>query len=205
MSQLGITSIALAAGLALAGEACGQYSAIAAPLGNAGNSYYENLGVGWGFHGPNFFFHNGGAGAAPPFGGHVPGSDAALGFGGRSNNGGFFFNLQAGQGSSQTFTSETPMIVVPNGGTGMFFDGHIRPFVTGFIPVVGGGAPAIPLGDGPRKVSPLAERLSRLRAEQALPVQAAPEAAAPQAPLAPAMPAAAAAPKDDPPLILGGR
>ncbi|MBW3600438.1 MAG: hypothetical protein KY475_24640, partial [Planctomycetes bacterium] len=91
--------------------------------------------------------------------------------------------------------SETPTIVVPNGGTGTLFDGQIRPFVTGFVPVVGGGAPAT-------VVSPLAERLSRLQSEQALQASAAERAAAEAEAKAAAAPPPAPR-KDDPPLVLG--
>jgi hypothetical protein len=189
---------------AACGEARGQYSAIAAPFNNVGESYYENIGISWGASGPNWFFNNGGLGAAvPPFGGHDPGADANFGFAGRSGNTNFFFNLRAGQGSSRTFTSETPSIVVPNGGTGTLFHGQVRPFVTGIVPVVGG----YPTGFAPRPsvVSPLAERLSRLQAEQALEGQAAARKAAEAEAEAQARAAANPPPprKDDPPLVLG--
>ncbi len=208
MSRFSRSVVLLA--LALVGmtaeKALGQYSKLAAPFGVGGDSFYENIGIGWGFNGPNFSFNNGGA-APPPFGGHAPGADGSFGFGGGGNNLGFHFNMTAGQGSSRTFTSQTPMIVVPNGSPGFLFDGRQRPFVTGVIPVVGAGAALTPPTPAPHVVSPLAERLSRLRAEQALQAASASDAAA-RSKDAQGEPAASssvpAAPmKDDPPLILG--
>jgi hypothetical protein len=187
-------SVTLAVGFA-AREARAQYSAISSPLNTAGHSYFENIGVNWGFSGRNFFFNNGGGGALPPFGGHDPSADANFGFAGR----GFFFNLTAGQGSSTTMTSQTPTIVVPNGYPGFLFDGQQRPFVTGIVPVVGSAWAMAPETATPYIVRPLEERLSRLRAEQALQQQNVKDAANE----APKLPVSSSPPKDDPPLILG--
>jgi hypothetical protein len=190
------------------GQARAQYSAVSAPFGLGGSSFSENIGIGWGFSGRNFFFNNGGAGALPPFGGHDPGADASLGFNVLGKNGSFSLGLHAGQGSSTSFSSETPTIVLPNGAPGALFSGQQRPFVTGVVPVVGAGSAMSSGRGGPYVVSPLAERLSRLRAEQALRRGAAQDAnrAADAADWeTPARPAAAPSPpKDDPPLILGG-
>lgn len=185
-------------------EARGQYSAISAPFGTAGSTFSENIGVGWGVSGPNFFFNNGGGGALPPFGGHNPGADGALGFGLRGNGYNFNFNLTAGQGSSTTIGSQTPTIVVPNGVPGSLFSGQQRPFVTSIIPIVGAG-PAVE-APPPSVISPLAERLSRLQAEQTINRAAArsrrerAQAERKAAAAAPSSPA-----EDDPPLILGAR
>jgi hypothetical protein len=178
------------------GEAGAQYSAISSPFNTAGHSYFENIGVNWGYSGRNFFFNNGGGGALPPFGGHDPGADATFGFAGR----GFFFNLTAGQGSSTTMTSQTPTIVVPNGVPGFLFDGQQRPFVTGIVPVVGGAWAATPETPTPYIVRPLEERLSRLRAEQALQRPVSRDALATEVR---ERPLSSSPPKDDPPLILG--
>jgi hypothetical protein len=190
------------------GEARAQYSAISAPFGSASSSFSENIGVNWGFSGPNFFFNNGGAGTLPPFGGHDPNADGAFGFNVRGNNTNFFFNVRAGQGSNQTFTSQTPTIVVPNGFSGSLFDGQQRPFVTGIIPVVGSGAWLGLPAPSTQAVSPLAERLSRLQAEQAMRdavsrsrQERANAELREERRLSTAAPAAPA--KDDPPLILG--
>ncbi|MBW3600960.1 MAG: hypothetical protein KY475_27305, partial [Planctomycetes bacterium] len=108
MARVLVALIALTVCLA-AGEAFGQYSAIATPFGNASDSFSENIGIGWGVSGRNFFFNNGGlGGAVPPFGGHDPGADANFGFNTRAGGLNFSFNLRAGQGNSRSFTSETP-------------------------------------------------------------------------------------------------
>jgi hypothetical protein len=176
------------------GDAHAQYSAITGGLNTGGSSYYENIGVNWGFSGQNFFFNNGG-GALPPFGGHDPSADANFGFGGR----GFFFNLTAGQGSSTTTGSQSATIVVPNGYPGFLFDGRQRPFVTGIVPVVGAGWAMAPDSPTPYIVRPLDERLARLRAEQAMQAQndRLQDNDVRETPLS------SSPPKDDPPLILG--
>ncbi len=196
----GVAALALA--VVGVSEARGQYSKVAAPFGTAGDSFYENIGVGWGFRGPNFSFNSVGP-APPPFGGHIPGADASFGVSGRGNGFGFNFNVTAGQGSSRTFTSQTPTLVVPNGVPGFLFDGQQRPFVTGLIPVVGAGA-LTPPASTPHVVSPLAERLARLQAEQALQATAARASKNQDTPAEPSQttPARSSPPKDDPPLIL---
>ena len=54
-------------------------------------------------------------------------------------SGGGGMRLFAEQGSRRSFTSQTPTIVVPHGGTGALFSGSLRPFVVGVVPVVGDG------------------------------------------------------------------
>src|SRR5262245_65970440 len=109
------------------------------------------MGVSWGIRGNGWFFSFGGP-VAPPFGGFDPNAGANFGFAGPNG----YFNFTAGQGASSTFSGQTPMVTVPNGGTGAFFDQTLRPFVTGAIPVVGGAPPAFD--------SILKERLRRLQA-----------------------------------------
>lgn len=152
---------AVAVGLLLAcSSAQAQYIGINSPFQTFTDSYYSRIGVNFGFQLPGaqggngvvgllpngqlapdgmLRFSQGGFGAAvPPFGGYDPGADAHLGFrvGGGSGPG-FNFNIVAGQGSSRSASMVSPSIVIPNGGSGMIFDGQIRPFVTGFVPVVG--------------------------------------------------------------------
>jgi len=132
------------------------------PLVNSSDSFYESFGTDWGFsqRGRNgyFFFNRGGANTGiPAFGGYDPNAVARFGFGSRGRNGSFYFNAWAGQGSSRTITSTTPSLMLQNGGSGYIQDISVRPFVTGLIPVVGGAA-----------VSPVEERLERLRQEAAL-------------------------------------
>jgi hypothetical protein len=68
----------------------------------------------------------------------------------------------AQQSSNRTMVGGAPSVTVMNGGTGYFSDTVIRPFVTGFTPVVGsGGFGTAPPAGGP---GVLQERLARLRA-----------------------------------------
>jgi hypothetical protein len=135
--------------------ACAQQVNVATPFNTAGSSYYEQFGTQWGLRGNGWFARFGGP-VAPPFGGFDPSAGASFGFGGRNG----FLNFSAAQGSSTTFGSQTPMLTLPNGGTGFFADQSMRPFVTGIVPVVGDGPPVVPFR------SVLDERLSRLSASQ---------------------------------------
>jgi hypothetical protein len=128
-----------------------QQTTIGVPNNNVGHSFYEQFGVNWGIRGNGWFFNFGGP-VAPPFGGFDPNAGANFGFGGPNG----FINFTAGQGSSSTFSGQAPMVTMMNGGTGVFNDQVLRPFVTSFIPVVGNDAPVFN--------SVLQERLSRLEA-----------------------------------------
>lgn len=145
-----IRGVALFAGgffslLCLGSSVHAQDILVSTPLNRLSDSYYEAMGVHWGFQfgGPSSqvfgFFNQGSAGSAiPPFGGYDPNASARFGFNSVNSNGsGFSLGLEMGKGSSRTMTSASPSVVVPNGGTGSIFDGSFRPFVTGVIPVVG--------------------------------------------------------------------
>ncbi len=83
----------------------------------------------------SFSFSNGSFGStAPSIGGYDPNSAAHLGF----RAGGFSFGLEMGKGSTRSNFVEAPSITVPNGLGGSMFSGTLRPFATGFVPVVGG-------------------------------------------------------------------
>ncbi len=125
------------------------------------DSFYERIGVGFGFNirgadpaggrgvigldplgqpTPNgdIQFRQGGVGSAtPPFGGHDPASDGTVGFATSGSEGGLLFNFFGGQGSTRSLVTQEPVIVIPNGGNGTFSDTSQTPFVTGVIPVVG--------------------------------------------------------------------
>jgi hypothetical protein len=148
-----ILTVLIVATVAALGASCAsaQQVTIATPHSTVSHSFYEQFGVNWGIRGKGWFFNFGGP-VAPPFGGFDPNAGANLGFAGPNG----FINFTAGQGSSSTFSGQTPMLTVMNGGTGAFFDQTVRPFVTGVIPVVGGEPPAFN--------SVLQERLSRLQA-----------------------------------------
>ena len=53
------------------------------------------------------------------------------------------FRIQADQGGNRSFAGQSVSLTVPNGGTGFIFSGSVRPFVIGFIPVVGGGGAGV--------------------------------------------------------------
>jgi hypothetical protein len=125
---------------------------VSTPLNNVNDSFYERFGIDWGFQGRNWFFNTGaGNSGIPAFGGYDANADARFGFGFRGSGGSGFFQLAAGQGSSRSIVSSTPSVVMQNGSIGSVRDISVRPFVTGFIPVVGD--------------SPVVERLERLRRE----------------------------------------
>lgn len=128
-----------------------QQVTVATPHPVTSHSFYEYFGTSWGIRGNGWFFQFGGP-AQPPFGGFDPSAGATFGFAGPNG----FLNITAGQGSSTTFSGQSPMVTVMNGGTGAFFDQTLQPLVTGIVPVVGGQPPAF------RSV--LDERLSRLNA-----------------------------------------
>ncbi len=147
---------------------------IGTPIHRTGTGFYENFGVGWNYWNDDFFI-NVPNGVRPPFGLGAAGSDAQLGFGFYGPNGGRgAFQLTMGQGSYRTRSTVTPMLTLPNGGTGALFHGTYRPFVTGWIPVVGdygpvtGWAPQIapvhPMG-----ISPLQQKLAQMAAEGGFP------------------------------------
>ena len=150
--------VALIAGTlgTVAEPVCGQVqNLVTLPTMNLNDSFYESYGVGWSVNrmGPNggFFFNNPGGAVAPAFGGFDPNAGATFGVG--TNNA--RFNFSAAQGSNRTIVSEAPMVMVPNGGGGSFFSGTQRPFVTGIVPVVGGG--------GPTLINPLHLKLQQMR------------------------------------------
>ncbi len=63
------------------------------------------------------------------------GAAARFGFG----NSRFRAGLTADQGSSISTSMNAPTLTIPANGSGSFFSGTLRPFVTGFTPVVGRG------------------------------------------------------------------
>ncbi|MDX1961614.1 MAG: hypothetical protein SFX18_00585 [Pirellulales bacterium] len=185
-----------------------QQVTIGAPFQNFNDNFHEQVGVGWNFGlntpPPVGFNNDGGPGAIvglglngqpqqginfgfggpnPP-GVPIPGNPAApvgqLGWQVQGNGFRAGFNVFAGQGSSRSNVSQTPMITTLNGYPGYFSATTQRPFVTSVIPVVGGygsgfvqpvvvypsGQIPWPTGGG-QAVSPIAAKLERLRAELA--------------------------------------
>ena len=147
----------------IASPAVAQQIFVETPSTNVSDSFFENLGVDFGFSlgggdpngtgsrvvGLNPFgqplgqivFSQGGANSAiPPFGGFDPNAGAQTGFAVlNGNGGGFGLGLNLNQGSTRTLTSTTPGVTVQNGFGGSIFNGSVSPFVTGVVPVVGGG------------------------------------------------------------------
>ena len=72
--------------------------------------------------------------AVPPFGGYDPSNDARLNI----RAGPLSLSLFGSQGSRQSMVTQTPSVTLTNGGTGYFIDTQLQPFVTSFVPVIGG-------------------------------------------------------------------
>ncbi|HEY4260558.1 MAG TPA: hypothetical protein VGM98_10365 [Schlesneria sp.] len=128
------------------------------PLHSNTSSFYEYSHVGWSVHNPHYFMNFNGGGGTPPFGDYQPNAGLSGGFG--VNNTAFDFGF--GQGASLNSTTVTPMLTTTNGFPGYLFIGSERPFVTGVVPVVGGGFANVPA------MGPLAARVAtgQLKAEQ---------------------------------------
>jgi hypothetical protein len=184
--------------------ATAQYSVISTPFNNLSDSFHESFGFGGGFSfggnpappgsnnsqtSPISFGFPGPA--PPPFGGFQPGTGATLGGAVRGGNFSGSGNFGFSQGNSRALVSQTPMVTVPNGGSGSFYDTSQRPFVTGVVPVIGGwntgplvtNSPFSGLGQlPPATISPLQERISRLRSGQQPLLLQQPEVRQPRAP-----------------------
>ncbi len=116
----------------------GQNIVVTSPFQSSNNSTFDVLGTGINFDNGNFRF-NWQPNAVPPFGGYDPNNDARFGV----NAGPLSLNLFGSQGSRRSLVTQTPMVTVPNGGSGYFIDAELRPFVIGYTPVVG-QAPIMP-------------------------------------------------------------
>jgi len=114
-----------------------QQATVSTPNHAVGDRFFENTGVHWGFTGKGWSFSFGSpTQAAPPFGGFDPSAGASLNF--RRSNGNGLFGAHWSQGFRQSDTSVVPIVTLPHGGWGGFYNASIRPFVVGQIPVVGG-------------------------------------------------------------------
>ena len=125
-----------------AGTGAAQQTQVTLPSHRLNEGFFERIGVGWHFEStrPNsrmFFTYPGLNSAVPFFGGWDPATDARFGFAGRKGNTRFGFNMALQQGSSRTMIGSAPSVMVPNGGSGSISSTTLRPFVTGWIPVVG--------------------------------------------------------------------
>ena len=127
---------------AFASTGVGQQAQVTFPSHRLNEGFFERIGVGWHLEStrPNsrmFFNYPGLNSAVPFFGGWNPATDARFGFAGRKGNTRFGFNMALQQGSSRTMIGSAPSVMVPNGGSGSISSTTLRPFVTGWIPVVG--------------------------------------------------------------------
>lgn len=133
---------------------------------NVGFGYNEVIGTNFGFYFPGHLNSHGhgivglmpngqftpdgsiqfnlGGGVIPAFGGFDPNAGLTTGWSVRTPHGGFNFGLSASQGSSTTLGGDSMSITVPNGGSGFIQSGTFRPFVTGIVPVLGGGPTYLP-------------------------------------------------------------
>lgn len=126
------------AGCLMGGDAAAQQATISTPFQSVSDSFYERIGVDFGFHTNNMFFNNIRPPLAPPFGGAATNADGTLGFGFSGGGGGGFLSFAAGQGSTRNFVSQTPSLTLMDGQSGIFADQALTPFVIGIVPVVGG-------------------------------------------------------------------
>jgi len=124
--------------------AAGQQMTVSTPFHSVGDSYFENMGVGWGIRGKGFDLRFGGPTlAAPQFGRFNPGAGANLGFGFRNGGPRGFLNANWSQGWQGSCVSQVPVLTVTDGVPGYMAVGTMSPFVVGYVPVVG-GYPTIP-------------------------------------------------------------
>ncbi len=145
--------------LAWQGASCAQMVFTGIPLTTVSDSFFEQSSIGFGFSipgsgrvvglGPDgrrtpdgaIHFAYRPSNALGPMGGRPPGSGLQGGFGHRGNRGGGSgLNFGFAQGSNRMLAQTTATVTVPNGGSGFFYSGTVTPFVTGFVPVVGGFA-----------------------------------------------------------------
>lgn len=160
---------------------------VSTPFTSVSDSFYENFGVNFGFAIPGgrgngsrvvglgprgqlrpnlVFSQNGFGGTIPPFGGYSPNSGATFGFGNIGPNGGYSLGFNLAQGSTRTSTTVAPSLTVQNGFGGSLISGQFRPFVTGVVPVVGGGgfnnvAPGYGFNPGYSKFAPIDNGVTR--------------------------------------------
>ena len=138
------------------------------PLQTFNSGQSRGTSINWQIAGPNWFANFGGGGPLlPPFGGIPSGVSGGFGFGGGDVSGNLGFNF--GQSNSQSFSSTTPSLTTMNGVPGSISFGTVRPFVTGFVPVVGdyaaATAPADQAADYGNQLAD--QQLSSLRQSQA--------------------------------------
>lgn len=141
--------------------ATAQFINVETPLNRTSDSYFERIGIDFGFslrggQGPgtrivgllpngqvnptgDIVFRQGSLGAVPQFGGFDPNTAARSGIGIFGSGGSVSLGFIAGKGNTRSNVTTAPSITIPNGGSGTIFSGELRPFVTGIVPVLGQG------------------------------------------------------------------
>lgn len=100
------------------------------------SSFFESTGVAWSLRGPGFHAQfGGGPPLLPPFGPPLNASSVGVGFGGGGVSGGL--RLFGGQSSSSSLVGTSASVTTLDGAPGQIQSGAVRPFVTGFTPIVG--------------------------------------------------------------------
>lgn len=161
------------------------------PFTTVNNSFYERIGIDFGFslrgsrtnnlgdraRGvfglgpggqllPNITFSQGSVNSAIPlFGGYDPNADATFGYRVQNGSGGYHLGFRLGQGSNRSIVNTTPVLMTRNGYPGSIFSGSLNPFVTGIQPVVGGGN-YLPSPAPPTIISPLEMKLRQLHMDR---------------------------------------
>lgn len=133
-------SAVIALTLSWCGVGCAQNIVSTAPLQNSSDNYHAAFGTGFNFDNGSVQF-SWRPNVVPQFGGFDPNNEARLDI----NAGPLSLSLFGSQGSNRSSVTQTPMITIPNGGTGYFIDAQLSPFVVGFEPIVG----AQPVMQGP--------------------------------------------------------
>jgi hypothetical protein len=112
------------------------------PFNQVGSSFFEHNGVSFSGNWRGINFNVGGAGLSnPAFGGFDPSAGAHTGFAISGPQGQLNFGLDFAQGSRSSIISQTPMVTIMNGQSGLFMDASQTPFVISAIPVVGAFSP----------------------------------------------------------------
>jgi hypothetical protein len=123
----------------VAAEATAQQATISTPMRNVNDSFFERIGMSWGFNfnGINAQFGNANL-ANPQFGRPDAGAGLTSGFSIRNGANNASFNFGMAQGSRRSMVTQTPSVTMMNGQSGFFSDTSQSPFVISYVPVVGG-------------------------------------------------------------------
>ena len=172
----------------LSGVGQAQMIRTALPFTNINDSFYERIGIDFGFslrgsrgnptadqargvfgYGPggqilpNLTFSQGSVNSAiPPFGVYDPAADATFGYRVQNGKGGYHLGFRMGKGSTRTLTNTTPVLMTRNGIPGTIYNGTLNPFVTGLVPVVGSRGYPLPFSGPTVTISPLEMKLRQL-------------------------------------------